>query len=137
MVGAYSLYVFYGILKLPAAAAIILTIIVCAVLGVVIEKVAYKPLAVMPSLWPYLITAIGVSFLLQNLALLIFKATPIRLWIYDQGSGSKTRRHTYFRDYNSDAGCHNYFHDFIDPVYQQNESRTGYACGVCSDKEGG
>ena len=76
MVGAYSLYVFYGILKLPAAAAIILTIIVCAVLGVVIEKVAYKPLRNAQPL-AVLITAIGVSFLLQNLALLIFKATPI------------------------------------------------------------
>ncbi len=76
MVGAYSLYVFYGILKLPAAAAIILTIVVCAVLGVVIEKVAYKPLRNAQPL-AVLITAIGVSFLLQNLALLIFKATPI------------------------------------------------------------
>lgn len=76
MVGAYSLYVFYGILKLPAAAAIILTIIVCAVLGVIIEKVAYKPLRNAQPL-AVLITAIGVSFLLQNLALLIFKATPI------------------------------------------------------------
>ena len=76
MVGAYSLYVFYGILGLPAAAAVILSIIVCAVLGVVIEKVAYKPLRNAQPL-AVLITAIGVSFLLQNLALLIFKATPI------------------------------------------------------------
>lgn len=76
MVGAYSLYVFYGILGLPAAAAIILSIVVCAVLGVLIEKVAYKPLRNAQPL-AVLITAIGVSFLLQNLALLIFKATPI------------------------------------------------------------
>ena len=76
MVGAYSLYVFYGILGLPVAVAVILSIIVCAVLGVVIEKVAYKPLRNAQPL-AVLITAIGVSFLLQNLALLIFKATPI------------------------------------------------------------
>ena len=76
MVGAYSLYVFFGILKLPAAAAIVLTIIVCALLGIVIEKVAYKPLRNAQPL-AVLITAIGVSYLLQNLSLLIFKATPI------------------------------------------------------------
>lgn len=76
MVGAYSLYVFYGILGLPAAAAILLSIVVCAVLGMIIEKVAYKPLRNAQPL-AVLITAIGVSFLLQNLALLIFKATPI------------------------------------------------------------
>lgn len=76
MVGAYSLYVFTAVLKLPAAAAIILTIIVCAVLGIIIEKVAYKPLRKAQPL-AVLITAIGVSFFLQNLSLLIFKATPI------------------------------------------------------------
>ena len=76
MVGAYSLYVFYGILGLGAPVAIVLSIVVCAVLGVVIEKVAYKPLRNAQPL-AVLITAIGVSFLLQNLALLIFKATPI------------------------------------------------------------
>lgn len=76
MVGAYSLYVFYGLLGLPAAVAIVLSIVVCALLGVVIEKVAYKPLRNAQPL-AVLITAIGVSFFLQNLAQLIFKATPI------------------------------------------------------------
>ena len=45
-------------------------------MGIVIEKVAYKPLRNAQPL-AVLITAIGVSYLLQNLALLIFKATPI------------------------------------------------------------
>lgn len=76
MVGAYSLYVFVALLHLNPVAAILLTILVCAVLGVVIEKVAYKPLRNAQPL-AVLITAIGVSYLLQNLALLIFKATPI------------------------------------------------------------
>ncbi|MFD1400297.1 branched-chain amino acid ABC transporter permease [Robinsoniella peoriensis] len=76
MVGAYSLYVFVALLHLNPVAAILLTIIVCAVLGVVIEKVAYKPLRNAQPL-AVLITAIGISYLLQNLALLIFKATPI------------------------------------------------------------
>lgn len=76
MVGAYSLYVFVALLNLNPVVAILLTILVCAVLGVVIEKVAYKPLRNAQPL-AVLITAIGVSYLLQNLALLIFKATPI------------------------------------------------------------
>ena len=76
MVGAYSLYVFTAILELPAAAAVILTVAVCAALGIVVERIAYKPLRNAPSL-AVLITAIGVSYFLQNTALLIFKATPI------------------------------------------------------------
>lgn len=76
MVGAYSLYVTIGVLKLPVILGVIITILVCACLGVIIEKVAYKPLRKAPSL-AVLITAIGISFLLQSLALIIFKANPI------------------------------------------------------------
>lgn len=76
MVGAYSLYVFVALLHLNPILAVLLTILVCSVLGMTIEKVAYKPLRNAQPL-AVLITAIGVSYLLQNLALLIFKATPI------------------------------------------------------------
>lgn len=76
MVGAYSLYVSVVLLDVSPLIAVLITIVVCAVLGIVIEKVAYKPLRKAPPL-SVLITAIGMSFLLQNLALLIFKATPI------------------------------------------------------------
>lgn len=76
MVGAYSLYVTIVLLNMPVPAAVILTIVFCAVLGIVIERVAYKPLRKAPAL-AVLITAIGMSFLLQSLALLIFKADPI------------------------------------------------------------
>lgn len=76
MVGAYSLYVTIGVLKLPVILGVIITIIVCALLGVIIEKIAYKPLRKAPSL-AVLITAIGISFLLQSIALLIFNANPI------------------------------------------------------------
>lgn len=75
MIGAYSLYVFVIQLHMNAILAVVLTIVLCAVLGIIIEKVAYKPLRNAPSL-AVLITAIGVSFFLQSLALLIFKATP-------------------------------------------------------------
>lgn len=76
MVGAYTLYVCVSLLHLHPVPAVLITILVCALLGVLIEKVAYKPLRQAPPL-AVLITAIGVSYLLQNLALLIFKATPI------------------------------------------------------------
>ena len=76
MVGAYALYVFASLLGLPVPECIILTIVFCAILGITVERIAYKPLRKAPSL-AVLITAIGVSYFLQNMALLIFKATPI------------------------------------------------------------
>lgn len=76
MVGAYTLYVSIDKLKMPIWMAVLFTIAVCAVLGITIERIAYKPLRKAPSL-AVLITAIGMSFLLQSVALLIFNANPI------------------------------------------------------------
>jgi len=71
MVGAYITYVVFSLLGMPVFVAIIASIIGCALLGVVTEKVAYKPLRNSGSL-AVLITAIGVSYLLQNIFLLIY-----------------------------------------------------------------
>ena len=71
MVGAYSGIVAVAQLGLSPWVTVIVSIAVCAVLGVVIEFCAYKPLRQAPPL-SVLITAIGVSYLLQNAALLIF-----------------------------------------------------------------
>lgn len=76
MVGSYALYVFIVLMKMPVIVAILLTIGFCAILGITIERIAYKPLRKAPPL-AVLITAIGVSFFLQNASLLIFKANPI------------------------------------------------------------
>ena len=76
MVAAYALYFSISVLGLPVPVALVITVIVCAVLGVVIEKVAYKPLRSAPPL-AVLITAIGMSFFLQSASLLIFGSTPI------------------------------------------------------------
>ena len=76
MVGAYALYFSISVLGLPVPVELVITVIVCAVLGVVIEKVAYKPLRSAPPL-AVLITAIGMSFFLQSASLLIFGSTPI------------------------------------------------------------
>lgn len=65
MVGGYATYIFLVVLKLPLPLAIILSVVVCAVLGFVIERVAYKPLRNSTRI-AALITAIGVSYLLEN-----------------------------------------------------------------------
>ena len=71
MVGAYSGIVAVAQLGLSPWVTVIVSIAVCAVLGVVIEFCAYKPLRQAAPL-SVLITAIGVSYFLQNLALLLF-----------------------------------------------------------------
>ena len=71
MVGAYSGIVAVAQMGLSPWVTVIVSIAVCAVLGVVIEFCAYKPLRQAAPL-SVLITAIGVSYLLQNAALLIF-----------------------------------------------------------------
>ena len=76
MVGAYALYFSISVLGLPVPVALLLTVIVCSVLGVLIEKIAYKPLRKAQPL-AVLITAIDMSFFLQSSSLLIFGSTPI------------------------------------------------------------
>lgn len=71
MVGAYAGIVAVLNLGLPPLLGILFGVVICAVLGMLIERLAYKPLRQAPSL-SILITAIGVSYLLQNLALMIF-----------------------------------------------------------------
>ena len=73
MVGGYVVFFAMSSSWCPTWLAIVFGIVACTVLGVVIEKIAYKPLRSMPSLTE-LITAIGVSYFLQNAALLLFKS---------------------------------------------------------------
>lgn len=71
MVGGFAIFTVVSTLSLPPLLGILVAVIVCTVLGVTIERVAYKPLRGASPL-AVLITAIGVSYLLQNVALLIF-----------------------------------------------------------------
>lgn len=73
MVGAYTAVITLVSLGWSAPLALLLAVLVCVVFGVVIERVAYKPLRGSPRI-SSLITAIGVSMLLQNTALLLFGA---------------------------------------------------------------
>ena len=72
MVGAFTVYTVCSTFGMHPAIGIALSIVICTLLGVLIERIAYKPLRNASSSLAVLITAIGVSYLLQNLALLIF-----------------------------------------------------------------
>lgn len=74
MVGAFTVYTMCSTLGLSPIVGVLTAVILCTLLGIVIEKVAYKPLRQAASPLAVLITAIGVSYLLQNVALLIFGA---------------------------------------------------------------
>lgn len=75
MVGAYVSFCLSIYLKLPPVVSVLAAMAVCTVLGILIEGLAYKPLRKASSL-AVLITAIGVSYFLQNVALLIWGSAP-------------------------------------------------------------
>ena len=75
MIGAYISFCVTQYLKLPAWLSVLAAMFVCTLLGMTIERLAYKALRSAPSL-AVLITAIGMSYLLQNLALLIWGSNP-------------------------------------------------------------
>lgn len=72
MIGAYVVFTCVATAGLHPLLAVLIGIVACTVFGIVIERVAYRPLRNAASPLAVLITAIGVSYLLQNLALLIF-----------------------------------------------------------------
>ena len=78
MVGAYIAWVMMATLGLPPVVGIIAAIVGCTLLGVTIEKVAYTPLRKSPRL-SLLITAIGISFFLEELARLVMGAGAKRM----------------------------------------------------------
>ena len=71
MIGAYMVYTFIITAKMPIWLGILLSVLVCVVFGIVIERFAYKPLRGASPL-AVLITAIGVSYLLQAVAQIVF-----------------------------------------------------------------
>ena len=75
MIGAYVCFFAASRFGLPPLVGILLAMLVCTLLGMTIEKLAYAPLRSAPSL-AVLITAIGVSYFLQNSALLLWSPNP-------------------------------------------------------------
>ena len=76
MVGGYVAFTMMMNVGVNPIIAVLASIVVCTVLGIVIEAVAYRPLREAASPLAVLITAIGVSYLLQNVVLLIFSSNP-------------------------------------------------------------
>ena len=100
MVGAYVCFFATGQFGLSPIAGVLLAMVVCTILGMVIERLAYKPLRQAPSL-AVLITAIGVSYLIQNLAFYLTGGLPQPVktsipWISDTITlfGTSTKRVT-------------------------------------------
>lgn len=75
MIGGYMSFIATSYMGWPALASVGLAVVVCTILGVTIEQLAYKPLRRATSL-AVLITAIGVSYFLQNAALLLWSSNP-------------------------------------------------------------
>ncbi|MBQ2700696.1 MAG: branched-chain amino acid ABC transporter permease [Clostridia bacterium] len=75
MVGAYIAFCIMHYLGLHPIISVLGAVIVCTVLGILIERFAYKPLRKATSL-AVLITAIGMSYFLQNMALIIWGSNP-------------------------------------------------------------
>ena len=146
MVGAYISFCTTSYLGLSPLISVIFAVIVCTVLGIAIERLAYKPLRQAPSL-AVLITAIGVSYFLQNAALLIWGSSPktfssiVGNWSIQLGfqpqdlflhRGKLVRpalwRQAYHfrRDHRDRRRLHSH-HDRADAVHHQNQNGNRHA----------
>ena len=85
MVGAYTVYYSMTMFGFHPIVSVLLAVIISTLLGVTIEKVAYTPLRSAPRL-SLLITAIGISFLLENGAQLLFGADTKSMNVLITGS---------------------------------------------------
>ena len=131
MVGGYVVFVLVSGMGLPPMLAVIVSMVVCTVLGMVIERVAYKPLRMAASPLAVLITAIGVSYLLQNVALLLFRQYQV-LYFRGYHSGHFAGRGAaddLRRDDCHNSGLHDNYGD-TDTVYQKDQSRAGHAGSI-------
>lgn len=89
MMAGYFMIICMTDLLIPWYISIILVIVFTVLLGVIIEKVAYKPLRSAPRM-SVMISAIGVSYFLQNFATYLFSAQPKGYPAADMGFLSKT-----------------------------------------------
>ena len=75
MLGAYFVYFATVVFKLPWAVGVVLAIVLATVCGLLVDRIAYRPLRSAPRI-SALISAIGVSFLIENLAVVVFSGMP-------------------------------------------------------------
>lgn len=132
MVGAFITYTMCSTMGLSPVIGVLAAVIACTLLGMAIEKVAYKPLRKASSPLAVLITAIGVSYLLQNVALLIFGCKCQGIYFCSIRSGCEAGRRTdqyYRRDDRYDCYLSDHY-GRSDAFYQQDQSRTGNVSSI-------
>ena len=127
MIGAYVVLMAMTSAGLPAYAAVLIAVVFCTLLGMLIERVAYKPLRNAASPLAVLITAIGVSYLLQNIALLIFGANTKYFRCSDPSGCFGGRKSDDHRGDDHDDRSMYRDHDRTDSIYQEIKIRSGNA----------
>jgi branched-chain amino acid transport system permease protein len=75
MVGAFLGYTFMAVFDLSFPVTVLLSVMICALMGMLMDKIAYKPLREAPKI-SLLITAIGISFFLENAFTVFLGGTP-------------------------------------------------------------
>lgn len=75
MLGAYFVFFSTVMYKLPWAAGVLIAILGATLCGLLVDRVAYRPLRSAPRI-SALISAIGVSFFIENLAVVVFTGMP-------------------------------------------------------------
>ena len=127
MIGCYVVFLAMNGQGWPPLVAVVLSVIVCTVLGIVIEKVAYKPLRRATPL-AVLITAIGVLF--TECRTVIIRCRHKVLYKCCNTAVLKTCRWKSYnlRNHDRDGSCLCRHHGWSDDFYQKNKSRTGDAC---------
>jgi len=75
MLGAYFIFYAGSIFHLPWAVGVVLSIVLTSLCGMLVEKAAYRPLREAPRI-SALISSIGVSFFIENLAIVVFTGIP-------------------------------------------------------------
>ena len=131
MVGGFTTFTVVSTMGGSPLLGVLAAVVVCTVLGVTVERVAYRPLRGASPL-AVLITAIGVSYLLQNVALLIFGSNARQFAAVKAGRRSPL----HFRRHHCHHCCLYYHYDRPDALYQQDEDRSGYA-GCIGRQRGG
>ena len=136
MVGAYVCFFAVSEYGLNPALGIIIAIAICTVLGIIIERLAYKPLREATSL-AVLITAIGVSYFLQNAAQLMWTSNP-KIFPAIFGSGGFVLFDGQMTIPYNNACDHCGMHRHHDRAYPVSPKRPEWAkpCAPCSEDKG-
>ena len=132
MIGAFAAYFCIYTYHLPVFVAVIISVVVCTVLGVVIERLAYKPLREASSL-SVLITAIGVSYFLENAAMMLWGTDTKIFPTILSGSLNVGGVNIYYTTLVTIAVC---IAIMLVLTWFINNTKTGRAMRACSEDKG-